>query len=539
MMGDMGAGYLGEWRYKIRSLFIMLAAAITSVGRALTGGRLQVQQVRSAMAMAALVLFSWVAGRATATDGELRKGLLTLAVIVVVAIVGRILLGNRLKPGFASIELAVVLLLLSTLILRRRTSDELAYNPLDPAAQLRVLCVLLAAMLAGAALLSPKLPGARRRPELTSLPVRIYMLYVLVAIIGAVFSVSPFLTLYRSVELVTALAVVAGAYWVAGQDATGRIEAACYWFLVALVASVWIGAAISPGSALIKPRTSPLPVQLVGVLPAMAANTVGARGMMLAVWSFARLVAQRRTGRRHRLALPMFLIGVITLVLAQYRTGYVAFIVGVAVVLGMRRRAVMVAGVLVVTAIIVWAPSVVETTEPYALRGQSTEEARGLSSRFDWWHDAIPVWKESPIIGRGLLTASRFEVLAVHGRKETSAIHSTWVEALVGTGVVGAGLLVSSVLITLSRARRAAGSKTGGSILPLALLAVLLVRSITANALESFSFDFFLFLVIAISLPSHPVDSGPAGEGRPGVKTGGVAPPHPSRPALPVPPAGP
>ena len=515
-----------------QSLIAASVAATASVGRRLTRGRIAAQQVRSAVSMAALVLFSGAAGLAVAMDGPLRKGLLGLAVFVVVVIVGRVVIGNRLQPGFISVELPVLLLLLSTLVLRRRTTDELAYNPLDPAAQLRVLWVLLAAMLAGAALLSPRLPGTRQRPQMTSLPVRLYILYVVVTITGAIFSVNPFLTLYRSVELVTALAVAAGAYWAAGEGATRRMEAACYWFLVALVASVWIGVVVAPGSALVKPRTSPLPVQLVGVFPGMPSNGVGARAMILAVWSFARLVAWRGTGKRYRSALPLFLLGLVTLVLAQYRTGYVAVVVGIAVVLGMRRRGVTVVCAAVVAAILIGAPSVVETTQPYALRGQTTEEAKGLSSRFEWWHQALPVWEQSPVIGRGLLTASRFEVLAASGRQETSGIHSTWVEALVGTGIVGFGLLLSSVLVTLARARRAA-REPGGAILPLALVTVFLIRSITGNALESFSFEFFVFLIIASSLPDRLVGRARPGDGH-GVQTTAV-PPGRSPAPLPLP----
>ena len=96
--------------------------------------------------------------------------------------------------------------------------------------------------------------------------------------------------------------------------------------------------------------------------------------------------------------------------------------------------------------------SLVGEVEPYALRGQTPEEARELSSRLDYWSAALPVWRESPLIGKGLLTGTRFEVLAPLGLTFTSGIHSTWVEALVGTGVIGLALVSLSFLITFKRA---------------------------------------------------------------------------------------
>jgi O-antigen ligase len=459
---------------------------------------------------------SWV-GRTVAAGGRPRQGLLALALVIVVVIAGRLVIGRRLKPGFMFVELPVLLLLLSTLVLRRRTSDDLAYNPLDPAAQARVVCVLLAAMLAGTALVSPRLAGSRRRQPLTSVPVRLFMLYVVVVSVGAIISVNPLLTFYRCIELATALAVVAGAYWVAGEDATRRLEAACYWFVVALVASVWIGAAIWPQLALYTPRTSPLPLQVRGVFPALASNGVGGRAVILALWSFARLVARRDTGEPYRSALPLFLVGVVTLVLAQYRSGYVAFVVGMAVVIALRRRGTLLVSAVTVVAVLMWIPTAVQIVQPYALRGQTTERAKELSGRFEWWHDAITVWQRSPVIGRGLLTASRFEVLTETRFQGTSSIHSTWIEALVGTGALGLGFLASSALVALGRARRAA-LVPGGPVLPLTLLTSILVRSTTGNTLESFTLESLVFLVIAMSMADPPAGSAWPAERQPAAR---------------------
>ena len=84
----------------------------------------------------------------------------------------------------------------------------------------------------------------------------------------------------------------------------------------------------------------------------------------------------------------------------------------------------------------------------------------------DYWSAAIPVWKESPLIGSGLLTATRFEVLNNLGHGAISTIHGTWIEALVGTGVIGLAFLLASFLVLFARAAKEA-MLNDGRIVPL------------------------------------------------------------------------
>jgi O-antigen ligase len=109
------------------------------------------------------------------------------------------------------------------------------------------------------------------------------------------------------------------------------------------------------------------------------------------------------------------------------------------------------------------------------------------------------VWEESPLIGKGLLTGTRFEVLAPLGDTYTAGIHSTWVEALVGTGLIGLALLALSFLVTCMRAFVKA--RRSGDLVPVLLLAVLGVRTITGNTFETLlSYQAIIFLWLALSL---------------------------------------
>jgi O-antigen ligase len=445
---------------------------------------------------------AWWAGSAVASEGSRRTFALSLAALAVGVPTVRAILGRHLRPGFIAVEVPVLLLLLSTLVFRGRSADELAYNPLDAAAQFRVLFVALALILGAMALIS-RPHAAPSNGRLTSLPIRLYFLYVFVVFLGAPVSIDLPLTAYRGVELITGLIVIVGARRTVGDEAAERIGTVVYWFTVGLLLSVWIGLIVSPDQVKypnLNPN-APLRWQIQGIWPAIASNGVGALGVLVTFWSLARLrTLPSPSTLRRGLAYSLAGLGVASLVFAQYRTGYVAFVMGLLVYLLFGRRWILATVVVMVVlgAIAMGPSSLVKEAEPYALRGQTTEQASKLSSRVDFWSASIPVWEQSPLIGRGLLTATRFEVLAPLGETYTSTIHGTWIEALVGTGLIGLALLSLSFLITFKRA--IARALRSGDLVPVLLLTVLAVRSTTGSTVETFSHQAMIFLWLALAL---------------------------------------
>lgn len=462
--------------------------------------RANVTLSRASFLFPVALVMAWWLGRnlAAGESGQSRAVAIAAAALVVPAV--WVFVNRRVGYGVLALEAPILLLLLSTLTLRVRTADELAYNPLDPAAQFRVACVVLALMLAAIALITPVV-AASPIQRLTTRPFRVYQVYVLIVFAGALFSVKPALTAYRGVELTAAMLVFLGARSSLGQDALPRIETVLYWFMVGLIASVWIGVLVWPSEAVGHFTNAYVPIkwQISGVLPAISANGTGTLGVVLTIWSLAR---NRSPQQEHypsrQVTNGLAFVGFITLLAAQYRTGYIALAVGVAVLLSLGRKWGL-ASVLAALAIgiAILSPPALTTAQPYVLRG-TLQQAQALSSRLDWWKNAIPVWEESPIFGRGLLTAARFEVLARLGRSRTSTIHSTWVEALLGTGVVGVGLLALSYLMTLRRTILEAVRSRW--IVPLLLMTVLSVRSITGDTFESLSYLEMIFLWLTLSL---------------------------------------
>jgi O-antigen ligase len=450
------------------------------------------------LVVAGVVVGVYVAGTWAALGGT--HGFVAFAVpsAVILGLVVVPIVGGRVGASFITVELPLFLLLLSGLVFRERDAEALSSNPLDAAGMYRLLC-LGAALSLG--LLSLTHPAAReRRVELTR-PFRLYAAYAVVVFFGALVSVDVVLTLFREFELITLVIVVAGALRTFGRQAVRRGLRLMYLWYVAVALSVWAGVLLAPSRGALHLERSPFPIQIQGAFPAISSNGVGTIGTILAIWSLALLVSRGDEPIvRRRLTWAIMLLGLVTLAFAQYRTGYVAVAIGIIVVLAFRRRgAILVVATIAVVAATLWGGQIVHDVAPVALRGADVTEASQLSSRVEWWSASIPVWEESPFVGRGLLTATRFEVLEQLGRTTTSSIHGTWIEALVGTGLIGIGLLAASFLIVLVRATKEA--LAGGRLVPVALCAILLIRSITGPTIESLSDMALLFALLACSLP--------------------------------------
>ena len=130
-----------------------------------------------------------------------------------------------------------------------------------------------------------------------------------------------------------------------------------------------------------------------GALPAISSNSVGAISVIIAAWSLGRVAAQRM---RPRSGYLVAVLAMGTLVAAQYRTGYIALLLVIGVWLFLQHRWGLAGGVIALAiAVVLLVPSVLTQSEPYLLRGQTTKQARGLSSRVDWW-GADTVWRTSP-----------------------------------------------------------------------------------------------------------------------------------------------
>lgn len=383
---------------------------------------------------------------------------------------------------------AVYSFFLSMMIWRSRASEEIAATPLDLAGVVRVAflgvafaCALMAISATGR---WPRrtIPGA----------VRLYGAYAMFVPLGALAATSPFFVLFRFGELVVMLTIVF-AIWVAFErDPTVPIRHLIL-ALQMLMLSVCAGVIVAPDRALTS-VPGPIPWRIGGVFPTVPANDVGVIAVIIALWAMSR--------RR-----PVWLgLALGVLLLSQYRTGYVGLVAGVLALFAARRLAgkVMAAGILLI------ALGVYRTDFGQELWNRDTPEAalRTLNGRQLWWNAALEVHEKHPWFGAGLGSVSRFDVFPALGLEQGSNLHSTWVEALAGTGYFGVMILTAFIVVGAFTVYRHA-VQTGESFgFPFVVL--LLVRSITGNAFEVAHWWTLLLLLVIMAAYSRPSLGSPS-----------------------------
>jgi O-antigen ligase len=402
------------------------------------------------------------------------------------------------RPSLFAIEVPVVLLWLSSLVFRIRSTTALAANPLDAAGLFRLGCIGLAGMLCLVALLQTDLHG-RFAGLGRARPLWVYGVYVAVVCLGITTSVLPKLTAFHAVNIVIAVLAAITAYLLMGDEGLWRLEKTVFWCIVLHVATAWLGVIVFPSQAL--RAASPFPFRIQGVLPYMASDRLGEYGVVIFLWSFATRngVRRDRIVPSVRFAYVLEVSGILTLLAAQYRTGYIALAVGILVILALRGRAIMALLIAAAGGLFVkLGPVLFQPVFAFFLRGQTANVASSLSGRTTLWSAAIPIWLQSPYIGGGIETASRYLVLGSIGRSNTGTVHGTWIETLVGTGVIGTALLAFCLIYALYRAFLL-GTRSG-RIAPVLILTVLAVRSITGSTFETFNFETLLFLAMVLAV---------------------------------------
>lgn len=421
----------------------------------------------------------------------------TGAAVVVLIAGGLARAGQRVfRPLY--VEVPALLLLVANLSLRARDASALAENPLDTAGLIKLGGTALALVIGLVAILTPRKNA--QATKLTTLPLNFFVLYVVVAALGVLVSRMPFLTGYRVFGVVTALVVIFGALRSVGREALPRLEKLLIRWGQAILVVAWGAVFVAPGIAL-EEVASPIPVRIDIPTLGITANSLGTIGALVAVWYLASLFDRSPTKPRWAASVFWIGFGLVSVIGAQYRTGYIGLAVAIGILLALRARNLLM--VLIPAALIalsVWGPSVADELQPYVLRGQTPDEAAELSGRLEWWSLAGPVWEESPIVGKGLRTETRF-ILADAGYDETSSIHSTWVEALIGTGLVGLTCLALSMLTALFRAFQAARAPVGRST-ALVVLLILATRSVTGTGIEDAGYQLMVFLTVTAGLVS-------------------------------------
>jgi O-antigen ligase len=384
----------------------------------------------------------------------------------------------------------ILLGLLSSLTFRLRDIEDINSNPLDAAALFRIGVDALVILVLTARLINGRSPWFRQ--AFRGLPA-VLILFSLFAAISTFWSVRPLWTLYKSVEygFDVALFVAVLISFSSLKDYKRVLD--WVWTLIALqVLSAWIGAAIVPRLAFDYGETGSLRIpELTGVIPVLAANAIGQIGAILGIVSLSRLLLRPSSDLNRPWYHLLLGFSLITMFMAQSRSAIGAFLFALMLLLFFSRRVFWGTCVAVSGAIAIVLLGAQKNIGEYLARGQHMEQITGLTGRVDWWSFAWEKFLQKPFTGWGGFAGGRFVVLANFAQGSVPDIHSSIVETLVDTGVIGVFLIVIALLGTWwylyrgIKSRRLDYTEKSIAIECLAVIAVLTVRSGVSSTLIS------------------------------------------------------
>jgi O-antigen ligase len=345
------------------------------------------------------------------------------------------------------------------------------------------------------ALLVIVIMGARYRfaflSELATGAIGFFFFFALWGSASSLWSVSTVGTIIKSSEYAAMLAVFALTASVIfltirnPQNWTFALKSVfdfCWFLVFLLISSVYLGMLIWPEVAIQRGyREGLLGWWIQGALPAIAANSVGHIGAVMGIVAVVRLLW--KPGSRTFWA-AILAISIVTMVLTQSRSPILAFFVAVVAVLIASRRF----GLLALVGVSLGAGLLtnrVQLVYDFMRRNQTDENLTSLTGRVHYWQSSFDALRDSPIGGYGANVGGRY-VLQSYLGDTVSTVHSTWVEVVLDTGLVGLTLFLVALASTwfwLFRLRSYAMKNPINRLLwfeSLGVLTVLCVRSVFA-----------------------------------------------------------
>jgi hypothetical protein len=304
-----------------------------------------------------------------------------------------------------------------------------------------------------------------------------------IALISTVWSVAPPFTLFKSLEYLLDVVVLA----VILESAAGTEDFIKLlnwtWVIYALETGIaWVGAVVFPAYAWDELG------RLQSVYPKVGANNIGTTGATLALVAISRLLWRNRKSD-YAWYFVVFLYGMASLFVSQTRNAIAGFMCGLFLLLVFDNRkwiVAMLGGIGVPLLLLTPAGTLVET---YLRRGQSNEALHSLTGRMDWWVYALQQLGHHPFTGLGAFAGGKFGVLAKLGVSDAAYLHSDWLEILVGTSFWGIAAFLPAVIGTwwfLGRGTRSTwlgSAERQAAVECFAIIGMLTVHSVFNNEL--------------------------------------------------------
>jgi O-antigen ligase len=258
------------------------------------------------------------------------------------------------------------------------------------------------------------------------------VVYLGISLISTLFSAAPIVTGAKIFEMTAGLsAVLAVAY---GPEPARRLRETFSVVIGSQIVLLLVGVVgffVAPSTfAFLESRPGFVSTATLSP-PYLYSNAVSATSALLAVYALGKLF---EVGRGRRLWSGVLLLSLVGVILASGRQGVAMALVGLGVVLFVRRKRLFV---------FLLAPGAILVFLAYqdviiqSLSRDRPSNWMTLSGRLPWWEAAVRAWTAHPWTGWGYATGGRFVALESIGGGDVSSVHSGFIEVLVGVGIIG------------------------------------------------------------------------------------------------------
>jgi hypothetical protein len=344
------------------------------------------------------------------------------------------------------LELAWIILLFSTLSVDTLSASEAIAGNLRIAQGLRFLAVVIAIALC--------IPNIQRAFSGSGRSISIgfgtsfFSIYIFVAILSILWTVSPIVTAGKSIELLTALLIVSSV--TAQKNSEWRLlnlfNLTIIFMLVILI-TIFIGYTANPDLFTQTLRSTGNERLDAGFVP-ISSNAIARFGAYTSLFFLAVVLFFPPGQLRWRVSLWILVsFGVLMALMAHGRTGLAAIAVGSVLLVVLRKPVLGISlGIALSALSVLMIPSFWSGIAAFIMRGQTEEMFFGLTGRMNWWHHGMDAYMEHWLLGYGYGIGSRVAFVSID-MMEVASIHNGFLEVFLGVGLLGGVFWIVSLII--------------------------------------------------------------------------------------------
>ena len=332
-------------------------------------------------------------------------------------------------------------------------------------------------------------------------PERILGVFLAVALLTSIWSISPTASLLKGVDLVATYALIlllVRHHAKAGNDSLRPLAGVVQ--VIVLVS--FIEALVVPSLALTVLPFDPTQ-RLIGVFPAVASNLLALLAAAGVVLTLGGVVPRWLNPIPVRSA--VILVDLLVLLLTRTRLELLLLLIAIIVMIALhvQRRPVILVGVALAGILAIGAAEALGSQlTDFLQRGQSQVQLSSLTGRTIVWGSATRLWLAHPIGGLGYYAGHRVGIVVGPGGPELSNIDNMWLETLVDTGILGTVPL--AVLVTIAGAvlvRPHQKIDHATTVARRTLFLMCLLASFINPSLQAPSYAMFVFAIVIFGAP--------------------------------------